>query len=93
MIERDGKLLVAQRSPGKDLALKWEFPGGKLEPGESGAEALVREIHEELAIAISVRRTLPEVTHDYERFAVTLVPYVCAIEYGEIITREHVAMQ
>jgi len=93
LIERDGKLLVAQRSPGKDLALKWEFPGGKLEPGESGAEALVREIHEELAIAISVRRALPEVTHDYGRFAVTLVPYVCAMEYGEVVAREHVAVQ
>ncbi len=91
LIEREGRLLVAQRPPGKSLALKWEFPGGKLEPGESGADALAREIREELGVSIVIGRALPEVTHDYGSFAITLLPFVCALEAGEIVPREHVA--
>jgi 8-oxo-dGTP diphosphatase len=54
VIERDGLVLVAQRPPGKHLALKWEFPGGKIEAGETPAAALVREIREELGCTIRV---------------------------------------
>jgi 8-oxo-dGTP diphosphatase len=92
LIERDGRLLVAQRPPGKSLPLKWEFPGGKFEPGESGAEALAREIREELGVSISIARALPEVTHDYGTFAITLSPFVCTLTAGEPIPREHVAL-
>lgn len=54
VIERDGKILITRRGPGGDMAGKWEFPGGKLEPGETAAECLRREIWEELRLRIEV---------------------------------------
>ena len=50
IIERDGRVLICRRTPGQSHALQWEFPGGKVEPGEQPAEALARELEEELAI-------------------------------------------
>ena len=52
VIEREGLVLIAQRPPGKLLALKWEFPGGKVEAGETPGKAPVRELHEELGIVV-----------------------------------------
>ena len=52
MIDGDGRVLVQQRPPGTSMAGLWEFPGGKLEPGESPEEALIRELHEELGIRV-----------------------------------------
>ena len=66
LIERAGLLLLAQRPADKHLPLKWEFPGGKVEPRRPAA-AIVREIREELACAIAVVRHLPRFTHRYER--------------------------
>jgi 8-oxo-dGTP diphosphatase len=63
---RDGeRLLLTQRPPGGALALQWEFPGGKIEPGESPAEALEREIREELNVGATVHETLEIAHHDY----------------------------
>lgn len=94
LIERDGRVLVAQRPPGKSLALKWEFPGGKLEPGESAAAALVREIREELHLDIAVGEALPETTHDYGAFSITLVPFRASAAPGaEPHAAEHVALR
>src|ERR1700744_448505 len=50
ILERDGRILICRRRPDQAHALKWEFPGGKVEPGESPAQALIRELHEELGI-------------------------------------------
>lgn len=93
LIERDGRLLVAQRPPGKASGLKWEFPGGKLEPGESGAAALVRELREELGLEVEVGRALAPVTHDYGAFAIALLPFCCRIVAGEPQPHEHVAVR
>lgn len=90
LIERDGRLLLAQRPPGKALALKWEFPGGKIEAGETADEALAREIVEELGISITIRRRLPSVTHDYGSYSVRLIPFACVLEGGEPHPHEHV---
>jgi mutator protein MutT len=60
-----GRILIAQRPPGKHLAGSWEFPGGKLEPGEARALGLARELHEELGIAIREPRSLIRVAHTY----------------------------
>ena len=58
-IEHDGRYLIARRPPGKPLAGKWEFPGGKLESGESAREAIAREVHEELdLVVLSARQIL-----------------------------------
>jgi len=67
----DGTLLLCQRPPHKSYPLKWEFPGGKLEPGESWAEALVRELREELSIEATVGALFHEETTEYAEDART----------------------
>ena len=76
LIEDDqGRLLLAQRPAGKHLAGLWEFPGGKIEPGESPQEALVREIAEELGCVAIPGGALAPVTHAYEKLTVRLIPF------------------
>ena len=82
LIERDGRVLLARRPPHKLLPLKWEFAGGKVEPGEDPAAAIVREIREELGCAVRVVRVLPRFTHDYGRVVIEMIPFVCALEAG-----------
>lgn len=74
-----GRVLVAQRPAHKHLALKWEFPGGKIEPDETSEAALVREIHEELRCDIVVLRALPRFTHDYGEVVIEMSPFVCTL--------------
>jgi 8-oxo-dGTP diphosphatase len=59
------EVLICQRSPDKPMGLKWEFPGGKVEPGESPEEALARELHEELDIRATVGREITAIRHNY----------------------------
>jgi len=92
IIERNGLILVAQRNTTMSLPLKWEFPGGKIDPGESAEECLQREITEELGIRICLKRSLPAQTHKYPAFKITLYPFVCSIESGEIILHDHSAI-
>lgn len=92
IIERDGLVLAAQRSAIMTLPLKWEFPGGKIDTGETAVEGLRREILEELAVEVSVGQSLPASTHHYPAFTVTLYPFICTIQTGEIILHEHAAL-
>jgi 8-oxo-dGTP diphosphatase len=92
IIERDGLVLAARRSAGMSLPLKWEFPGGKIDHGESREDCLRREISEELGINVSVPKSLPAATHDYPAFTVTLYPFICSIDSGEIVLLEHAAI-
>lgn len=92
IIERDGMVLAAQRSSAMSLPLKWEFPGGKIEPGENSDECLRRELVEELGIRVKVKRVLPPHTHRYPTFTVTLYPFVCSMEAGSIVLHEHAAI-
>jgi 8-oxo-dGTP diphosphatase len=77
VIERDGRFLLTLRPAGTHLADHWEFPGGKCQPHESHAEALRRELHEELDIVADVGALLHEVTHAYPDRTVTLHFYAC----------------
>ena len=79
LIERDGRVLLAQRPAHKHLALKWEFPGGKIDPGESAEAALVREIREELLCDLIILRALPRFTHAYDRTIIEMIPFVCSL--------------
>jgi 8-oxo-dGTP diphosphatase len=92
IIERDSLVLAAQRSAAMSLPLKWEFPGGKVDPGESLEECLQRELLEEMGVQVSPCRRLPSHTHHYPTFTVTLYPFVCTIEAGEIVLHEHAAI-
>ena len=65
VVWRDGKLLLIQRPPGATLALQWEMPGGKIEPGESPGEALSREVREELGVHATALEVLGTSAHDY----------------------------
>jgi 8-oxo-dGTP diphosphatase len=65
VVEEGGRVLLAQRPPGGPHGLLWEFPGGKIEPGESAEHALVREIQEELGVTVAPREVLAVETHDY----------------------------
>jgi 8-oxo-dGTP diphosphatase len=84
-----GKVFAAQRNNTGELASKWEFPGGKLEPEETGEAAIVREINEELSVTITVDRYLMTVTHTYATFSLTMDAYLCTIQEGTIILTEH----
>jgi 8-oxo-dGTP diphosphatase len=93
IIERDGCFLAVQRSAQMDHPLKWEFPGGKIEPGESPEDCLKREIREELGMNVSIEKPLPPLTHAYATFSITLYPFRCHIHSGELILHEHRAFQ
>ena len=90
-----GRVLVAQRPTHKHLALKWEFPGGKVERHESPENAIVREIGEELGCKITVERGLPRFAHDYGAVTIEMIPFVCQLAPGSPTPHphEHVAVQ
>jgi A/G-specific adenine glycosylase len=79
IIARDGRYLIQQRADKGLLAGLWEFPGGKVEPGESLTAALKREVREEVGVEVHILRRLATVPHAYTRFRVNLHPFVCAL--------------
>lgn len=74
-IEREGRFLITQRRPEATLPLLWEFPGGRIEEGESDAEALARELREKVGLEIEVGPALMQVLHEYEGYSLELVLY------------------
>ncbi len=82
VLRRGGRLLVARRPAGKRLAGCWEFPGGKIEPGETAEAALLRELREELGCAARVLRRGPVILHEYPWCAVRMHSFECALEAG-----------
>jgi mutator protein MutT len=94
VIERDRRILLAQRPPDKLLPGKWEFPGGKVEPGEDPAAAIRREISEELGCTITVARALPPFLHDYKTVVIEMIPFLCDLAPGspEPHPHEHTAI-
>ncbi|MGO6696864.1 8-oxo-dGTP diphosphatase MutT [Rhizobium johnstonii] len=79
LIDADGRILLAQRPEGKSLAGLWEFPGGKVEPGETPEETLARELEEELGIhtKIACLAPLTFASHSYETFHLLMPLYIC----------------
>lgn len=87
------RILVTQRSELMPHPLKWEFPGGKLLPGETPEGCIMREIREELGLEISVLQLLPAVRHRYSDSHIKLLPFVCTIRHGKIDLSEHRSYQ
>jgi 8-oxo-dGTP diphosphatase len=89
IIKKDGFYLIAQRNRDKYMGLRWEFPGGKVELGESFREALSREIKEELNIQIDVHEKIAQEKYKDDKINVTLHYYLCTQKSGKIRLNEH----
>ena len=94
LIDVDGRVLIAQRPQGKQLAGLWEFPGGKVEPGERPEAALIRELREELGIEVNEACLAPFVfaSHAYDSFHLLMPLYLCRRWSGTVVAREHDAL-
>ncbi len=90
VLERDGKYLITQRRATAVLPLMWEFPGGRVEQGESDAQALKREVMHRLAAEIEVGKLISFVSHPYEHYVVDLFLYECHL-VGENIEAANVS--
>ena len=92
IIHHDGAYFATQRGYGEFEGM-WEFPGGKIEPGESQETALKREIQEELGVDIYIKELLCTTEYDYPTFHLTMHCYLCSVASGEIELREHKSAQ
>lgn len=90
IIKRDNRILATQRGYG-ELVGGWEFPGGKIEPGETPEEALVREIHEELEARVEVDSLVAVIDYDYEDFHLHMHCFLCHVASGQLELHEHMA--
>ena len=90
LIDPDGRVLIAQRPPGKSMAGLWEFPGGKVEPGERPEQTLIRELKEELGIAVEEDCLAPLTfaSHVYPDFYLLMPIYVCRCWDGFVQAKE-----
>ena len=93
VIEKEGKVLLAQREQGDRLAGKWEFPGGKIEKGETPKDCLAREIREELGIEVRVGEFICSSRFDYDHASVEVLAYRCKWVGGELQQNAHQALQ
>lgn len=88
IIHQDGKILATQRGYGEYKGL-WEFPGGKMEPGETEEQAIIREIREELNVEIGVEKKVCTVEYDYPTFHLVMHCFWCHIRSGALELKEH----
>jgi 8-oxo-dGTP diphosphatase len=83
LMAHEGRVLVTQRRADQALPLQWEFPGGKVEPGEAPVAALARELAEEIGVKVAVGRIWDVLFHAYPAFDLVMLVYVCRIVSGE----------
>ena len=90
LVDPDGRVLIAQRPEGKPMAGLWEFPGGKVEVGETPEQSLIRELEEELGIVVKEACLAPLTfaSHSYPDFHLLMPLYICRRWDGEVIARE-----
>ena len=85
VLEKEGRYLITQRRASAVLPLMWEFPGGRVEEGETDANALKREVRHRLGVEIDVGQLISFVSHPYERYVVDLYLYECRIQAGDLL--------
>ena len=90
IIKKGNKIFATQRGYG-DLKGGWEFPGGKVEVGESKEEALIREIQEELATTVDVKELFDTIEYDYDTFHLSMDCFICEVKEGHLDLLEHEA--
>jgi 8-oxo-dGTP diphosphatase len=90
VVERDGRYLITQRRETAVLPMQWEFPGGKVEPGEGDEEALQRELHERLDADFQIGRKIGEKHHDYDGYEVVLALYAATLVEGKPVRAKRV---
>lgn len=88
IIKKDNKVFIAERGYG-EFKGKWEFPGGKIEPGETGEEAIVREVKEELKSDIEVEQFFYEINDKHEDRVFNVKFYICRLVKGDLVLTEH----
>lgn len=95
LVDVDNRVLIAQRPEGKQLAGLWEFPGGKLDPGERPEDALIRELAEELSISVKAPCLAPITfaSHAYDEFHLLMPLYVCRKWDGQVMPAEGQAVK
>jgi len=95
LVDPDGRVLIAERPPGKSMAGLWEFPGGKVEPGERPEDTVIRELHEELSITIKEACLAPLTfaSHAYPDFHLLMPLYICRRWEGTVMPREGQAIK
>lgn len=93
IIIHNGKILCAQRGATKSLPYKWEFPGGKIELGETLREALEREIKEEMKCTLEIGNQVAHTVHTYDFGEVHLTTFYCKLTSGEPVLTEHEAIK
>jgi len=89
IVLNQGRVLVTQRSEKMRLPLKWEFPGGKIEPNETAEACISRELNEELNIEVEIVNKLRPCPFQYETMSINLIPFVVKMKSGQILLREH----
>lgn len=93
IIIENGKILCAQRGASKTLAYKWEFPGGKIEAGETPEQALKREIMEEMHCEIAIGKQVAHTEYEYDFGIVHLTTFYCTLLKGEPVLTEHLEIK
>jgi len=89
LIIDQNRILGTRRAHSSTRKGKWEFPGGKVKPGESPEKAIKREIDEELGISVSILHRLPDLVYDYPEFRIRLIPFLCKWDPGDIVLKDH----
>ena len=94
LVDTDGRVLLGRRPQGKSLAGLWEFPGGKLEPGETPEACLIRELDEELGVTVAESCLAPFVfaSHGYDSFHLLMPMFLCRRWTGTVEPRQHEAL-
>ncbi|WEK34675.1 MAG: (deoxy)nucleoside triphosphate pyrophosphohydrolase [Candidatus Pseudobacter hemicellulosilyticus] len=89
VIFKDGKVLLCRRKPAKSLGGYWEFPGGKVEPGEQEQTSLLRELEEELGMKVNIEGHFKTVVHAYDAMTIQLIAYTCLFQEASFVLTDH----